>query len=70
MSGKDYEQAVIARRGVGRNAVAAVWEGLELIRDPYSGAAKGQVALRAIALWDFAILRADAFKRIRVRVEA
>lgn len=70
VSGKDYEQAVIARRGVGRNAVAAVWEGLELIRDPYSGAAKGQVALRAIALWDFAILRAAAFKRIRVRVEA
>ena len=41
----------------GRNAVAPVWRGLELIRDPYTLAGKGQVRLTAAVFWSFKILR-------------
>lgn len=50
-------------RGRGRDgaAVAAIWPSMQLIRDPYTQAAKGQVALTAIQLWDFALIRAANF---------
>ena len=41
----------------GRNAVAPVWRGLKLIRDPYTLAGKGQVRLTAAMFWSFKILR-------------
>lgn len=47
-------------RGMG-SAVCPVWQGLEIIRDQYTGAAKGEIALTAIALHAFAILRTDAY---------
>ena len=54
-------------RGMGLDGagVAAVWEAGELIRDPYSGAAKGEVALTFCYLWDFALPRASNFARIK-----
>lgn len=50
-------------RGLAGAAVAAVWPSMQLIRDPYTAAAKGQVALTVIQLWDFALIRADNFRR-------
>ncbi len=54
-------------RGMGLDGagVAAVWEAGELIRDPYSGAAKGEVALTLCYLWDFALPRPANFARIK-----
>ena len=43
-------------------AVAAMWPSLELIRDPYTGAAKGEVAFTAIVLWNFLIVRGGAWQ--------
>ena len=51
------------------DAVAAIWSGLELIRDPYSNASQG-VKLTALTLWDAAIMRAAAFKRINIQISA
>ncbi|MCY4592611.1 MAG: hypothetical protein OXE86_19065 [Alphaproteobacteria bacterium] len=51
-------------RGIEGAGVAAVWEAGELIRDPYSGAAKGEVALTLCYLWDFALPRASNFARV------
>ena len=51
--------------GIDGAGVAAVWEAGELIRDPYSGAAKGEVALTLCYLWDFALPRASNFTRIK-----
>ena len=51
-------------RGIEGAAVAAVWEAGELIRDPYSSAAGGEVALTLSYLWDFAVVRASNFARI------
>ena len=65
------QEAVAAKSGVGGvNSVAPVWQGIELIRDPYSGAKQGYVALTAIQLWNFQILRKDAYSRIGFKVAA
>ena len=52
-------------RGIEGAGVAAIWEAGELIRDPYSGAAKGEIALTLCYLWDFALPRTDNFSRIK-----
>ena len=49
------------REGV---AVQAVWPTVSLIRDPYTGAGKGEIALTALALWDFKILRSESFYKV------
>ena len=51
-------------RGLDGSGVSAVWEAGELIRDPYSGAAKGEVALTLCYLWDFKLPRASNFARV------
>ena len=54
----------------GRNAVAPVWRAFELIRDPYSGAAKGEVSLTAIMFWNFKVLRTDGWARFEFQLTA
>ena len=51
--------------GIDGAGVAAIWEAGELIHDPYSGAAKGEVALTLCYLWDFALPRPSNFARIK-----
>ena len=58
--------AVLGRgRGITGAGVAAVWNGGELIRDPYSGAAKGEIALTLNYLWGLAFPRATQFARLK-----
>ena len=58
--------AFIGRRmGIDGAGVAAVWEAGELIRDPYTDAAKGTVHLTLCWLWDFGLPRASNFARIK-----
>ena len=52
----------------GRNAVAPLWRSMEVIRDPYSHAAEGQVALTAIVLWNFKVLREAGWSLFKTRV--
>ena len=52
-------------RGIQGAAVAAIWSAGELIRDPYSSAAKGEVALTLSYLWDFGVVRASNLARIK-----
>ena len=47
--------------------IAPVWEGISLIRDPYSGAAKGEVALTVLMLFGYAELRGSA-KELRFKL--
>ena len=60
----DFGAFIGRGRGIEGAGVAAVWEAGELIRDPYSGAAKGEVALTLCYLWDFALPRPSNFARI------
>ena len=61
----DFGAFVGLGRGLDGSGVAAVWEAGELIRDPYTGAAKGEVALTLSYLWNFALPRASNFARIK-----
>ena len=52
-------------RGIAGAGVAAVWDSAQLIRDPYSNAAKGEVALTMNHLWATGLPRTANFKRIK-----
>ena len=68
VSSKRHQELLATRmNGV---AVAPVWPTLSLVRDIYSGAKKGEVALTAIALYGFKIVRNNGFTRLQVRLQA
>lgn len=47
--------------------IAPIWEGIQLVRDPYSGAAKGEVALTVLMLFGYAQPRGKA-KEVRFKL--
>jgi len=51
-------------------AVAPVWQGITMIRDPYTEANKAQIVITAHMLFDFVLRRSDGWKRYAVRTEA
>ena len=53
--------ALFSLAGVPMRAVAPVWQGFDMIRDPYTLAKSGRVAITAHALWNFDVLRANGF---------
>ena len=58
----NVQSAGVARTGVpGANAVAPVWRAAQLIRDAYTGAAEGTVALTLLTFWYFAVIRPAAW---------
>ena len=61
----DFGAFIGLGRGLEGAGVAAIWEAGELIRDPYSGAAKGEVALTLSYLWNFGMPRASNFARVK-----
>ena len=61
----DFGAFIGRKRGIDGAGVAGVWEAGELIRDPYSGAAKGEVALTLCYLWDFGLPRPGNFMRLK-----
>ena len=57
--------AIIGRAGGQAGAaVAAVWSGAELVRDPYSGASAGKVGISLHSYWDFAVPRPSNFAKL------
>ena len=52
-------------RGLPGAGVIPVWDSGQLIRDPYGGAAKGEIALTLNYLWNFGLPRATNFARIK-----
>ena len=66
----NVQQGILAKLGAADaiNAIAPIWEGMRLIRDEVTNAAKGQIQVTAIALHNFAILRADGFVRTKVKI--
>ena len=53
------------KRGQAGTAVAPVWMGATLIRDPYTGASKGEVDLTLSYLWNFGIPRVSNYRRLK-----
>ena len=61
----DFGLYVGLGNGIEGAAIAAVWESASMIRDPYSGATKGEVGIVLNTLWDFAIPRTASYKRLK-----
>ena len=53
------------QRGISGAGVCPVWNRAQLIRDPYSGAAKGEVALTLATYWNFGLPRPSNFSRLK-----
>lgn len=51
-------------------AVAPIWQGITLIRDPYTNAGEGQIMLTAHMLYDFVLRRQDGWLHYWIRTEA
>ena len=64
-SNGDFAAFVGRRMGIDGAGVAAVWDAGELIRDPYTDAAKGTVHLTLCWLWDFGLPRPENFQRLK-----
>ena len=61
----DWAAFIGRARGIEGAAVAVLWSGDGiLLRDPYSGAADGEVALTLSYYWDFQVVRGSSFGRI------
>ena len=61
----DFGAFVGRGRGIEGAGVAAVWSAGELIRNPYDGAAKGEVSLTLSYLWNFGLPRPANFARVK-----
>ena len=61
----DFGAFVGRGRGLEGAAVMPVWESGQLVRDMYTGAAKGEIALTLVHLWNFGIVRAANFQRVK-----
>ena len=62
-----FEDALIAIGPPRRNAVAAVWENLDLVVDPYTAAEEGEVVITAYMLQDSAVVRSAGYRRLRFK---
>jgi hypothetical protein len=61
----DFGAFIGLARGMAGAGVAPVWNRGELVRDPYSNANKGEVKLTVNWLWNFGLVRAANFARIK-----
>ena len=60
-------QKAIASRSMGR-AVCPMWPAVELIRDIYTGASKGEVVLTMCVLWNFKILDEAGYQLLEFKL--
>ncbi len=61
------KQNTLVRRGMRRDAVAPVWEGVTLIPDEVTKAGTGQIVITAVMLYASKVLRADGFAKVEVQ---
>ena len=69
----NIQQAIVRRSNPAgdRVAVMPVWNGMQLIRDPYTSAGKGEVVVTGLMLvGDVIVLRAGAFVQDSYRLAA
>ena len=61
----DFGAFIGLARGQAGTAVAPVWSGATLTRDPYTGAKSGEVSLTLTYLWNFGIPRTANYRRVK-----
>ena len=64
------KQDSVIRLGALPDAVVAMWQGVTLINDEISGAAKGELKVTAVLLAAFKVIRTDGFARVENQIVA
>ena len=67
-SSKLHQRAIL--NGEPGAAVAPVWQGITMIRDPYSNAKGAQVILTAHMLFDFVMRRKNGWRQYGIRTQS
>ena len=67
-NGASIQEGIIASGPSLLTAVAPVWEGVTLVRDPYTNASSGVINLDLFALYGFEIIRPAGFQRIKFKI--
>ena len=57
------QEGLIIKGAARRNAVGALWNGVQIIRDDVSRARQGEVRMHVIGMWDFAVVRTAGYVR-------
>ena len=55
------QRAVVARTGARITSYCPIWDGVKVIRDPYSGAGEGKVTLTTTMLFNFMVVDAASY---------
>ena len=61
------QNGIVRRGGPRLDAVAPVWEGVQIIVDPYTQSKAGEIILTAVMLAQFAVLRAAGFAKVQAQ---
>ena len=64
----NVQEAVVARGKQYRHAVAPIWEGIQLIPDEVTKAARGEIVVTAVMLMNFKIIREAGYTRFSFKV--
>ena len=62
-----HKQDVLARLGMRPDAVAPLWQGVQLIPDEITKAKSGEIVITAVLLAAFKVIRTDGFKRVQAQ---
>ena len=62
------KQNTIIRLGMRKDCVSPIWQGIQLVPDEITKAAKGEIVITAIMLHAVKILRADGFYKQQVKL--
>ena len=61
------KQNTIVRLGLRRDMVAPIWEGVELLEDPYTKSKAGQISITAYMMFAVKLLRSEGFYKQQVQ---
>ena len=61
------KQELVVARGTAQHVAVALWNGIDLLEDPYSLSKTGEVILTGRMLHAIKILRADGFRKVQLR---
>ena len=61
------KQNLVVARGTAQHVAVALWQGVDLIEDPFSLAKSGEVILTARMLFAAKILRKDGFRKVQLQ---
>ena len=61
------QNGIVRRGGPRLDAVAPVWEGVQIIVDPYTQSKAGEIILTAVMLAQFKVLRAAGFAKVQAQ---